>query len=169
MRGLAMRRPAMRQGGFGYLGLLFAIAFLGLMLAGTGELWHTTLTREREAELLFAGRQYAHAIAAYHAAAPDGVRRWPQRLADLLEDRRGPTPQRHLRRLYRDPFTGSTEWGLIRAGDGIVGVYSLGAGRPLKRHGFRADEEDFAGAASYRDWRFTARAGPPPAPSAAGK
>ena len=161
MRRPVMRRPVMRQGGFSYLVLLFAIAFLGLMLAATGELWHTVQTREREAELLFAGRQYARAIAAYRAATPGPDKQWPKRLEDLLEDRRGPTPQRHLRRLYRDPFTGSTDWGLIRSGAGIVGVHSLGAGRPLKRHGFREDEEDFAGAPSYRDWRFTARAAPP--------
>jgi len=42
----------MRQRGFTYLGLLFAMAFIGLLLDATGEVRHTTLKREREAELL---------------------------------------------------------------------------------------------------------------------
>ncbi len=146
----------MRQRGFTYLGLLFAIAFIGLLLAGTGEVWHTTLKREREAELLFVGRQYARAIAAYHAATPGDVKQWPKRLEDLLEDRRNPAIHRHLRRLYPDPFTGKPEWGLIKSGEFIVGIHSLGEGKPLKQAGFLPEEESFAGAASYRDWRFAA-------------
>ncbi len=148
----------MRQRGFTYLGLLFAIAFIGLLLAGTGEVWHTTLKREREAELLFVGRQYAHAIVAYHAATPGESKQWPQRLEDLLEDRRNPTVLRHLRRLYPDPFTGKPEWGLIKSGAFIVGVHSQGDEKPLKQSGFPPTEESFAGAASYRDWQFIATA-----------
>jgi type II secretory pathway pseudopilin PulG len=149
----------MRQRGFTYLGLLFAIAFIGLLLAGTGEVWHTTLKREREAELLFVGRQYARAIAAYHAATPGDAKQWPKHLEDLLEDRRNPAIHRHLRRLYSDPFTGKPEWGLIKSGEFIVGVHSLGEGKPLKQSGFLPEEEGFAGAASHRDWRFLAQAG----------
>lgn len=146
----------MRQRGFTYLGLLFAIAFIGLLLAGTGEVWHTTLKREREAELLFSGRQYARAIAAYHAATPGDVKQWPKRLEDLLEDRRQFRTLHHLRRIYLDPFTGQTEWELIKSGEFIVGIHSLGEGKPIKRAGFLPEEESFAGAASYRDWRFLA-------------
>lgn len=149
----------MRQAGFTYLGLLFAIAFIGLLLAGTGEVWHTTLKREREAELLFSGRQYARAISAYHAATPGDVKQWPKRLEDLLEDRRNPAIRRHLRRLYPDPFSGKPEWELIKSGEFIVGVHSLGEGMPLKQSGFLPEEESFSSAASYRDWRFLAQAG----------
>lgn len=163
--------------GFSYLGLLFAIAFLGLLLAGAGEVWHTTLKREREAELLFVGRQYAQAIAAYYAATPGDNKQWPKRLEDLLEDRRNPDIRRHLRRLYHDPFGkperqaaergmaawGTAEWGLIKSGEFITGVYSLSEDKPLKQSGFLPEEESFAGAASYRDWRFLARATNTPA------
>lgn len=148
----------MRQRGFTYLGLLFAIAFMGLLLATTGEVWKTTLKREREAELLFAGRQYARAIAAYHAATPGDVKQWPKRLEDLLEDRRNPMIKRHLRRLYPDPFTDKPEWGLIKSGEFIVGIHSLHDGKPIKQAGFLLEEESFASAASYRDWRFLAQA-----------
>ncbi len=148
----------MRERGFTYLGLLFAIAFIGLLLASAGQVWHIALQREREAELLFVGRQYAHAIAAYHANTPGDAKQWPKRLEDLLEDRRGPAIKRHLRRLYRDPFTDTAEWGLIKSGEFIVGVHSLGEGKPIKSAGFLPEEEGFAGAASYRDWRFIAQA-----------
>jgi len=145
----------MRQRGFSYLGLLFAIAFIGLLLAGTGAVWHATLKREREAELLFVGRQFARAIASYHAATPGETKQWPKRLEDLVEDRRQFRTQRHLRRLYPDPFSGKPEWGLIKSGEFIVGIHSLNDGKPLKTAGFLPGEE-FSGAASYRDWRFHA-------------
>lgn len=152
----------MRQRGFTYLGLLFAIAFIGLLLASAGQVWHIALQREREAELLFAGRQYARAIAAYQAATPGDVKQWPQRLEDLLEDRRNPTIKRHLRRLYPDPFSGKPEWGLIKSGEFIVGIHSLHDGKPIKQAGFLPEEESFAGAASHRDWRFLAQASATP-------
>jgi len=159
MSGLAMSGLAtVRQRGFTYLGLLFAIAFLGLLLASVGATWHTTLQREREAELLFVGRQFAQAIAAYREATPGDQKQWPQRFEDLLEDRRGLVLRRHLRRIYPDPFTGSAEWGLIKSGVFIVGVHSRGTGKPFKQAGFLPGEETFAGAASYRDWQFTGRA-----------
>lgn len=144
------------QRGFTYLGLLFAIAFLGLMFAGTGEVWQRVAQREREEQLLFAGRAYARAIAAYHAATPGDVKQWPRRLEDLVEDRRNFVTRHHLRRLYRDPMTGTPEWGLIRAGEGIVGVYSTGEGEPLKKANFLPAESSFAGASGYRDWQFLA-------------
>lgn len=57
----------------------------------------------------------------------------PLDLKDLLEDRRSGKVQRHLRRLYSDPITGSPRWGLIRSVDGrIAGVYSLSDAEPLR-------------------------------------
>ena len=46
-----MRRTAHR--GFTYIGLLIFIALLGIGLAMTGQIWHTSVQREKEAELLF--------------------------------------------------------------------------------------------------------------------
>lgn len=146
-----------RQCGFTYLGLLFGIAFFGLMLAGTGEVWQLTARREREEQLLFIGREFSHALAAYHDATPDGQPpppSWPRKLEDLVEDRRLPMVRRHLRRIYVDPMTGTTEWGLVKAGADIVAIHSLSAAPPLKQAGFRAGQEDFAGAQTYAQWIF---------------
>jgi hypothetical protein len=41
--------------------------------------------------------------------------------------------QRYLRRIYRDPMTSKTEWGLVQSVDGrIMGVHSLSKDKPLK-------------------------------------
>ena len=56
-----MRRHA--ENGFSYIGLLIAVALLGVGLASAGELWRTAAKREREQELLFAGREFRNAIA----------------------------------------------------------------------------------------------------------
>jgi hypothetical protein len=60
-----------------------------------------------------------------------------------------------LRRLYPDPLTGRDEWGIVKAPDGgIMGVYSLSDGRPLKISGFRPRDRELEGAVSYTDWKF---------------
>lgn len=153
-----------RARGFTYIGLLFAIAFIGLLLASAGQVWKMAAQREREEQLLFVGREFGRAIAAYRAASPDAPGQGPRRLEDLVEDRRSLVTRRHLRRIYHDPMTGSTEWGLIKSGEFIVGVHSLGEGKPLKTANFLPGEEAFAGAASHRDWHFLAPAAPAPAP-----
>jgi type II secretory pathway pseudopilin PulG len=147
-------RPA--QAGFTYLGLLFGIAAMGLMLATAAQVADTLARREREAELLFIGDQFRRAIASYHASTEaGGLHRFPTSLEELLEDRRFAVPRRHLRRLYRDPMTGDAGWGLVRSGEHITGVHSLAEGRPLRSH-FTGRNGRLAGAASYRDWRFLA-------------
>lgn len=148
-------RPA-AQGGFTYLGVLFLVVLLGLGLSGAGQLWSISSQRAKEKELLWVGQQYARALKAYHARSP-GTKRYPQELAELLEDRRFPTPVRHLRQLYRDPLTGSQDWGLVKTPDGrIAGIYSLATGTPLKQANFPLAWEEFTGMVTYQDWRFVA-------------
>lgn len=141
--------------GFTYVGVLVAVALAGLALAGAGAVWSTLAQREREAELLFVGDQYRRAIASYFDTSP-GPKEYPRSLADLLEDRRSPAARRHLRKPFADPMAPQAEWGLVRIGDRVQGVYSTSAATPIKRAGFAAVDESFAGASSYRDWRFVA-------------
>ena len=93
--------------GFSYLIVLFAVAALGAGLAAAGIVWEKAATREKEIELLYAGNAYRNAIASYYERTPGGVKNFPKSLEDLLKDPRAPNTVRHLRRMYKDPVTGS--------------------------------------------------------------
>lgn len=147
------KTPAARQRGVTYLAVIFAVAVLGLLSAATGQVWQTAAKREKEAELLFIGNQFRQAIGAYYERSPGATKEYPEKLEDLLADNRFPMPQRHLRRLYRDPMTGTTEWGLLRAAGRIVGVHSQSAARPL-RTAFTGRDAGFASANGYDEWLF---------------
>jgi len=149
----AVRTP--RQGGFTYVGLLIAVALMGVGLAAYGELYSHAAQREKEAELLFIGGQFRDAIASYYNKSP-GTKAYPKKIDDLLEDNRFPMPQHHLRRLYRDPMTETTQWALVEApGGGFMGVYSRSEETPVKTGNFAAAEEAFEGAEHYTKWMFT--------------
>ena len=164
-----MRSPTQR--GFTYLTILFIVAILGGGLALIGEVWHTAMQREKETELLFIGSEYRKAIGLYYLAGP---RVYPRNLDDLLKDPRRPATVRYLRQRYPDPVTGKPEWGVVKAPDGgIMGVYSLSEGKPLKAANFRASETGFADSEKYSDWKFiytpsqpTGTAKPAPKPAA---
>src|SRR5438093_8240525 len=64
--GMSPAPRAARQGGFTYIGLLIAIALMGLGLAAYGELYSHAAQRDKEAELLFVGTQFRDAIASYY-------------------------------------------------------------------------------------------------------
>jgi type II secretory pathway pseudopilin PulG len=144
-----------RNAGFTYVWLLIAIAVMAAGLAAIGEVASTAAKREKEAELLFVGDQFARAIAEYHASSP-GAPQYPQKLEDLLADNRYPNARRYLRRVYPDPMTGRADWGLMRGpGGGIVGVHSQSLERPLKTANFPSSYAAFTGATAYSAWRFT--------------
>ncbi len=164
-RSLSYERPAppLRELGFTYVWLLVAIAVMAAGLAAIGEVASTAAKREREAELLFVGDQFAQAIAEYYASSPSAPQ-YPQKLEELLADNRYPNVRRYLRRVYRDPMTGRADWGLVRGpGGGIIGVHSQSLERPLKVANFPKSYESFAGATSYSSWVFASQAGGGPA------
>jgi type II secretory pathway pseudopilin PulG len=158
------------QRGFTYVGLLLAVALVGVLLAGLGTLWSMESRRAKEDELLFIGEQFHTAITAYFENTPTGQRsRFPPQLADLLDDKRWPVRRRHLRDIYPDPLTGTRDWVIIKAPDGgVLGVYSPAAGTPLRRAHFTKAFKSFEEAGSYADWRF-AYALPDPAIGPDGK
>lgn len=142
-----------RAGGFTYMTVLFIVAMMGAGLALAGDVWHTSVRREKEAELLFIGEQYRLAIERYYLSGPQ--RQYPRALADLLKDPRRPGAERYLRKLYPDPITGKDEWGIVKAPDGgILGVHSLSDAPPLKVANFRVREAAFEGKSKYSDWKF---------------
>lgn len=154
-----LARPAR---GFTYIAVLFSVAVIGFGLSRAAVLWSTERQREREAELIWTGKQIAQAIGLYYQRTPGTAKRYPEKLEDLLEDRRYLTMQRYLRRLYPDPLTGRPEWGLIPAPEGgIQRVYSLSEQTPVRRTDPNAPTDAPVATSSYREWRFTYT---PPAP-----
>ncbi|MCK6395211.1 MAG: type II secretion system protein [Zoogloea sp.] len=157
-------KTASRQGGATYLLMLFAVAALGLGLAGFGTVWSTAAQREREAELLFIGGEFARALASYRALSPAGAAVYPRQLEDLLLDPRQPFVRRHLRRLYRDPMTGEADWQVERADGQIVAVRSRSTRQALRRAALPA-WVSVSGApadgARYCDWQMRPQDGAP--------
>lgn len=137
------------------LALLLALALGAIAVMTAVDVWSMTRQRAREQELLFVGDQYRQAIERYYLAAPPGAARvLPARFEDLLEDDRYPVPVRHLRRLYPDPMTGGADWGVVRSGGRIAGVYSLSEQPPVKQAEFAPRYQTFNGKSSYREWKF---------------
>lgn len=143
------------QRGFSYLFTLLAVALLGTGLTVLADLDSLVARREQEQALLQFGHEFRQSLARYQAMPVGaGTGQYPARLDDLLLDRRLPGMHRHLRRVRVDPFTGKTEWGLLRVGGRIVGLHSLSTAKPLKEDGFDVDDRAFKGARSYRNWVF---------------
>jgi type II secretory pathway pseudopilin PulG len=154
-----------RERGFTLAGALILIAVLGAGMAAYGEIASHAAQREKEQELLFVGNQFRQAIRAYYQGTPGAVKRFPQTLEELLHDKRHPTPQRHLRKLYADPLTGKPQWGLVAAHEGgVMGVHSLSDAAPVKTGGFAWRDSMLEGARRYSDWYFNYI--PPVAPGA---
>jgi type II secretory pathway pseudopilin PulG len=144
-----------RQAGVAYLALLILLAAMGAASATFATIWHTSQQREKEKELLHIGLQFRRAIMQYYESSL-GEKKYPQRLEDLLSDRRFAGERRYLRRIYRDPMTQKTAWGIVPApGGGIMGVYSLSNERALKKDGFPVALKDFTNKGSYTEWKFT--------------
>lgn len=150
------RRGQAAAGGFAYLWTLMIVAFMGIGLAIGGELYATSQQREKEKELLFVGHQFRAAIGRYvqaNAGGQQGV--YPASLDELLKDPRFPGVQRHLRRLYRDPMTGSSEWAPVMQQGRVVGVHSRSERVPIKQDNFDDSDRSFRHKQRYADWRFT--------------
>jgi type II secretory pathway pseudopilin PulG len=140
-----------KQQGFTLVGALILVGLMGAGAAAYGELASHAAQREKEAELLYRGNQYRQAIERYYRKE----QRYPQALAELVEDKRYPTPARHLRKLYPDPMTGQPAWGIVEApGGGIMGVFSQAQDAPIKSGAFSLANESFADAQRYSDWQF---------------
>ena len=92
------------QQGFAMAALLVALAVMSLLLSMALPAWRHAAQREREAELIFRGEQYARAIMLYQRRTPGA---WPPDVETLVEGR-------FLRRAWRDPMTADGEFRLVR-------------------------------------------------------
>jgi len=163
-------RQGRRDSGFTYTVVLIMLIALGLAAGTATQVGSQRVQAEREAELLFRGQAYRHAIKSYYESAaetvPPSARALPRTLDDLLKDPRF-QHRRHLRALYPDPLApraeGSDGWRVLRAEDGgILGIASHSRAEPLRRANFPAGLEGLAGARTHADWQFVFT---PPAPT----
>jgi len=140
-----------RQRGSVFMGMLVTVAVVAIMLMQVGTLWSSVLQRERELELLARGNEIRRAIGLYYREGNT----FPKSLEDLVQDRRQPTVKRYLRKLYNDPLSGTTDWGVVAGpGDTIMGVFSKAHGTPFKQGNFAVINQSFTGQGSYQGWVF---------------
>ena len=92
----AVARRSRAEAGFALAALLVAIAVLSVMLLVALPTWRHQVQREKEAELVFRGEQYARAIGLYQRKLAGA---FPPSLDALVE-------QKFLRKRYKDPITG---------------------------------------------------------------
>ena len=93
--------------GFAMAALLVSLAVMGLLMSMALPVWSQQARREREAELIFRGEQYARAITLYQRRQPGA---FPSDLDTLVE-------QRYLRRHYADPMMADGEFRILRQSD----------------------------------------------------
>jgi len=160
-------RSGRPQHGFTYVGLLIAVALIAAGSAAALGAGANLQWRDNEAELLAIGREFRQALQAYADATPVGQPTAPKELAELLRDPRYLGVRRHLRRIYPDPLTGNSEWGIERSPDGrISGIHSKSRTETLRRSGFPTGMEGFANAERHDEWIFALAPTPNPSQSA---
>ena len=152
------KQPYNQQQGFTYIGVLVILAVMMMALGAASEIWHSVMQREKEQELLFIGHQFRAAIGKYYVQSGN---RYPENLEALLESNdlgvtgAGAKKSRFLRKLYQDPMTNESHWGLVAGPDKRVqGVYSLSEEKPFKTTGFINADADLELAKKYSDWKF---------------
>jgi type II secretory pathway pseudopilin PulG len=142
-----------KQRGFTYIGVLVILVVMMMVMGAASEVWHNVMKREKEQELLFIGHEFRTAISQYYVKFGN---KYPPSLEALVEtnDLSGKKAY-FLRKLYLDPITGNTQWGVVVAkGAGLAGVYSLSEEKPLKVAGFPDADAAFESAEKYSDWKF---------------
>lgn len=144
--------------GFTYIGVLVILAVMMMGLGAVSQVWHSVMQREKEQELLFIGHQFRAAIGQYYAQSGG---RYPPNLEALLESSdfgvtdSGTKKIRFLRKIYHDPITNQSNWGLVTGPDKRVqGIYSLSEEKPFKTTGFMNADADLELAEKYLDWQF---------------
>jgi type II secretory pathway pseudopilin PulG len=97
--------------GYAMAALLVALAVMGILMSVAMPVWRQQARREKEAELIFRGEQYARAIALYNHRMQQqgrGGLTLPPSIDTLVE-------QRFLRKKYKDPMSKDGEFVVIPA------------------------------------------------------
>ena len=115
MASIPLVRQLSDERGYLMVALLVAMSVMAIMMTAALPAWHTLAQREKEAELIFRGEQYARALALYQRRFANA----PAPSLDLLVD------QRFLRRKYKDPIT-NDEFQILTAGAPATGQAAPG-------------------------------------------
>lgn len=147
---------AVLQQGFTYVSIVVLVFIIGLTAAMTVKLGAVIHRRNAELELLTIGTIFVEALSSYADATEPGQPRSPVNLDELLRDPRFAGTRRHLRQIYADPITGTTDWGLVRSPENshIIGIYSPSSDQPIKLNNFRPALQSFKNRSHISDWRF---------------
>src|SRR5215212_9030587 len=95
--------------GFAMAALLVGMSIMAIVMTVALPVWHTAARREKEAELVFRGQQYARAVMLYQRRFPGAT---PPNLDILLNEHL-------LRKKYKDPIT-NEDFQLVGAADGAA-------------------------------------------------
>lgn len=113
VHGQAASAPPSGPRGYNLVVLTVAVTVLSIWIASVMPLWSHQIQRDKEAELIFRGLQYAEAIRVFQTR----FSRYPTTLQELLE-----VEPRCIRQLYPNPMREDGRWGLIPVGGPGTGV-----------------------------------------------
>ena len=143
----------MAEAGFTYLGVLIIVLIIGIAMESTTQIWHTTMQRENEQELLYVGHQFQNAIGKYYNWSGG---HFPPNLEVMLgASDQQTTNNRFLRKIFLDPMTKKQDWVLVygKAGE-VIGVHSASNDEPFKKGGFSKEDAALEGKEHYAEWLF---------------
>lgn len=106
--------------GYNLVVLAVTVTLLNIWVATNLPLWSHQIQRDKEAELIFRGMQYAEAIRVFQAR----FNRYPTSLKELIE-----VEPRCIRQLWENPMREDGRWGLIPVG------LTPGQGNPVQPAG----------------------------------
>ena len=104
---LLKTRKYLREEGYSMASLLVVLSVLSVTLGVLLPVWETVVKREREAELIFRGEQYARAIGLYQRKYANA---YPKSIDALLNEQ-------FLRKEYMDPMTSDGQFKLVFEGE----------------------------------------------------
>jgi type II secretory pathway pseudopilin PulG len=87
--------------------MMVMLTIMAIMIAAVAPTVSKIMQREREAELIFRGQQYAQGIQLFQRK----FGRFPNTLKEMVENQ-----PRTMRKLFKDPMCNCDDWGLIRQG-----------------------------------------------------
>jgi type II secretory pathway pseudopilin PulG len=167
--------------GYAMAALLVALAIMAILMTIAMPVWRHEARREKEAELVFRGEQYARAIALFRHKNQNNPNAWPPSIDFLVQNR-------FLRKKFKDPMTADGEFVPLSFGSQTPGIPPttppppVGRGRGVQpgqqpvgvgMQGVRSKSTEtsiraYRGATRYDQWLFTFSNVPRPGGAMAG-